>query len=98
MSLLNIIVEKKLAMWPKIVLLKIRHDVIILQIISCIFSFTDLKIQVEFLIRAHDCYTLGCSVGGIADLLVTAQNTTSKLVAGKHFKVMVSVAYLHIIY
>ena len=43
----------------------------------------------EFLIRAHDCYTLGCSVGGIADLLITAQSTTSKLVVGKHFKLMV---------
>ena len=45
----------------------------------------------EFLVRAHDCYTLGCSVGGIADLLVTAQSTTTKLVAGKHFKLMVGI-------
>ena len=52
-----------------------------------------MTIQVEFLIRAHDCYTLGCSVGGIADLLVTAQSTTTKLVAGKHFKLMVGYAF-----
>ena len=55
------------------------------------FSSIDLTIQVEFLVRAHDCYTLGCSVGGIADLLVTAQSTTTKLVAGKHFKLMVGI-------
>ena len=55
-------------------------------------------IQVEFLIRAHDCYTLGCSVGGIADLLVTAQSTTKKLVAGKHFKLMVRIAYFSLWY
>ena len=43
----------------------------------------------EFLIIAHDCHTLCCSVGGIADLLVIAQSTTNKLVAGKHFKLMI---------
>ena len=48
----------------------------------------------EFLIRAHDCYTLGCSVGGIADLLVMAQSTTNKLVAGKHFKLMVGKSFI----
>ena len=57
----------------------------------------DLTIQVEFLIRAHDCYTLGCSVGGIADLLVTAQSTTSKLVDGKHFKLMVGIDFFTIV-
>ena len=45
-------------------------------------SIIDLTIQVDFLVRAHNCYTLGCSVGGIADLLVMAQSTTTKLVAG----------------
>ncbi len=25
---------------------------------------TDIAIQVEFLVRSHDCYTLGCSVDG----------------------------------
>ena len=45
--------------------------------------------QVELLIRSHDCFTLGCSVDGIAEVLKVSHDITDKLYQGKHYKLMV---------
>ena len=45
--------------------------------------------QVELLIRSHDCFTLGCSVDGIAEVLKVSRDITAKLYQGKHYKLMV---------
>ncbi len=50
-----------------------------------------LQIQVELLIRAHDCYTLGCCVDGIAEVLVVARQWTNTLIRGKRYKLMVGI-------
>ena len=41
------------------------------------------------LIRAHDCYTLSCSVFGIAEVLRVARDITNALYQGHHYKLMV---------
>ena len=45
--------------------------------------------QVEMLIRAHDCYSLCCSVDGIGEVLKVARDITTSLYQGKHYKLMV---------
>ena len=54
-----------------------------------IISLSDLWMQVEMLIRAHDCYTLGCSIDGIAEILKVSREVTSVLYQGRHYKLMV---------
>ena len=54
-------------------------------------THTALSIQVELLVRAHDCYTLSCCVDGIAEVLVVARQWAGTLVSGKHFSLMVRV-------
>ena len=49
-----------------------------------------LSMQVEMLIRSHDCYTLACSVDGIAEVLRVARDITAALYKGRHYKLMVS--------
>ena len=49
----------------------------------------DMWMQVEMLIRAHDCYTLGCSVDGIAEVLKVSREVTNVLYQGRHYKLMV---------
>ena len=41
------------------------------------------------LIRAHDCYSLCCSVDGIGEVLKVARDITTSLYQGKHYKLMV---------
>ena len=53
---------------------------------------SDLSIQVELLVRAHDCYTLGCSVDGISEVLLVVRQWVATLVSGKHFTLMVSLS------
>ena len=48
-----------------------------------------LSIQVEMLIRAHDCYSLCCSVDGIGEVLKVAREITTSLYQGKYYKLMV---------
>ena len=43
------------------------------------------------IIRAHDAYSLGCCVDGIADVLALAQQWVVKLEAGKEYQLMVCV-------
>lgn len=50
----------------------------------------DISIQVELLVRAHDCYTLGCSVDGISDILLVVRQWVPNLVSLKLFSFMVS--------
>ena len=59
---------------------------------NCAETFSDLIIQIELLIRAHDCFTLGCCVDGIAEVLTVSQQwVKERLTGGKHFKLMVCV-------
>ena len=51
-------------------------------------------VQVELLIRSHDCYTLDCSVDGIAEILKVSREVTNVLYQGKHYKLMVHYIYL----
>ena len=46
--------------------------------------------QVELLIRSHDCYSLGCSVDGIAEVLKVCRDVTYRLYRKKLYKLMVS--------
>ena len=40
--------------------------------------------------RAHDCYTLGCSVDGISEVLLVVKQWVPTLLSLKHFSLMVS--------
>ena len=51
----------------------------------------DISVQVELLVRAHDCYTLGCSVDGISEVLLVVRQWVPNLVSLKLFSFMVSV-------
>ena len=53
--------------------------------------------QVEMLIRSHDCYTLACSVDGIAEVLRVARDITLALYKGRHYKLMVSFFRLNVL-
>lgn len=57
-----------------------------------IFFLLALSMQVEMLIRSHDCYTLACSVDGIAEVLRVARDITVALYKGRHYKLMVSLS------
>ncbi len=46
-------------------------------------------VQVELLVRSHDCYTLDCFVDGIAEILRVSREITNVLYQGKHYKLMV---------
>ena len=50
------------------------------------------------LVRAHDCYTLDCSVDGIAEVLKVSREITNILYQGKHYKLMVCMVNVSIIY
>jgi spatacsin len=52
-------------------------------------SAASLSMQVEMVIRSHDCYTLACSVDGIAEVLKLSREITESLYQGKHYKLMV---------
>ena len=56
----------------------------------CVCVHTGLWMQVEMISRAHDCYTLACSVDGIAEVLKAAREITHILHKGRHYKLMVS--------
>lgn len=45
---------------------------------------------VELLIRAHDAFSLGCYVDGIADVLFQAQQWVGLLMEGKQYSLMVT--------
>lgn len=64
---------------------------IILSLYVCILA---LIVQVELLIRSHDCYTLDCSVDGVAEILKVSRDLTNVLYQGKHFTLMVCVRVL----
>jgi spatacsin len=49
----------------------------------------NISVQVELLVRAHDCYTLGCSVDGISQVLLVVRQWVQNLVSLKHFSFMV---------
>ena len=55
------------------------------------FPPLEYSAPVEMIIRAHDAYSLGCCVDGIADVLALAQQWVGKLMAGKEYQLMVSV-------
>ncbi len=44
----------------------------------------------ELLIRAHDAFSLGCCVDGIADVLSLAQQWVTKLMTGQEYSLMVT--------
>ena len=46
--------------------------------------------QVDLLIRAHDCFSIGCNIDGIATVLELAHKLTDTLNNEKEFKLMVS--------
>ena len=48
-----------------------------------------MAIQVELLVRAHDCYTLGCFVDGVAEELLVARKWATTVVPRRHFKLIV---------
>ena len=51
----------------------------------------DITVQVELLVRAHDCYTLGCSVDGISEVLLVVRQWVPNLILLKLFSLVVSV-------
>ena len=55
--------------------------------IHCFYS--EFGSPVELLIRAHDAFSLGCYVDGIADVLFQAQQWVGLLMAGKQYSLMV---------
>ena len=63
----------------------------VLFFLSC--CCTGIAIQVELLIRAHDCFTVGCYVDGIAEVLHVAQQWVNTLVDAHSFKTMVGIRY-----
>jgi spatacsin len=46
-------------------------------------------VQVELLVRAHDCYTLGCSVDGISEVLLVVRQWVPNLILLKLFSLVV---------
>ena len=46
--------------------------------------------QVDLLIRAHDCFSIGCNIDGIAMVLELAHKLSDTLNTEKEFKLMVS--------
>ena len=69
----------------------------------CCLSFpaavrTGIAIQVELLIRAHDCFTVGCYVDGIAEVLHVAQQWVNTLVDAHSFKTMVGKSAINTFY
>lgn len=46
--------------------------------------------QVDLLIRAHDCFSIGCNIDGIAMVLELAHKLSDTLNNEKEFKLMVS--------
>ena len=53
--------------------------------------YVDITVQVELLVRAHDCYTLGCSVDGISEVLLVVRQWVPNLILLKLFSLVVSV-------
>ena len=53
------------------------------------FVFSDLSIQTELLILAHECFTVACSMEGISNVLKAARISTDVLVASQEFSLMV---------
>ena len=49
-----------------------------------------LSVQVDLLIRAHDCFSIGCNIDGIAMVLELAHKLSDTLSNEKEFKLMVS--------
>lgn len=45
--------------------------------------------QVDLLIRAHDCFSIGCNIDGIAMVLELAHKLSDTLNKEKEFKLMV---------
>ena len=52
--------------------------------------YVDITVQVELLVRAHDCYTLGCSVDGISEVLLVVRQWVPNLILLKLFSLVVS--------
>ena len=52
--------------------------------------YVDIIVQVELLVRAHDCYTLGCSVDGISEVLLVVRQWVPNLILLKLFSLVVS--------
>lgn len=50
---------------------------------------TELSVQVDLLIRAHDCFSIGCNIDGIAMVLELAHKLSDTLNKEKEFKLMV---------
>ena len=46
--------------------------------------------EVELLIRAHDCFTHACHMEGISTVLRTARQLTAKLAEAEQFTIIVS--------
>jgi len=51
--------------------------------------FVELSVQVDLLIRSHDCFSIGCNIDGIAKVLEQAHNITNTLNEEKEYKLMV---------
>jgi spatacsin len=49
----------------------------------------NITVQVELLVRAHDCYTLGCSVDGISEVLLVVRQWVPNLILLKLFSLVV---------
>ena len=56
-----------------------------------LYTHVDITVQVELLVRAHDCYTLGCSVDGISEVLLVVRQWVPNLILLKLFSLVVSV-------
>ncbi|XP_041372717.1 spatacsin-like [Gigantopelta aegis] len=52
-------------------------------------SYTELSIQTELLILAHECFTVACSMEGISNVLRAARISTDVLVASQEFSLMI---------
>lgn len=50
---------------------------------------TELSVQVDLLIRAHDCFSIGCNIDGISMVLELAHKLSDTLNNEKEFKLMV---------
>ena len=57
---------------------------------SVIGGSTVKRVQVELLVRAHNCYTLGCCVDGISEVLLVVRQWVPNLISLKLFSLVVS--------
>ena len=50
----------------------------------------DITVEVELLVRAHDYYTLGCTIDGISEVFLVVRQWVPNLISLKLFSLVVS--------